>query len=108
MQGPSAPTPHGERVIGTLRREALDHLLTWNETRARRVLDEYARNHNGHRPRQARGRLPPLDERRPAPVTDLSTTRLLRSRVLGDLISEYRYVADQQRRISERHRSRPV
>ncbi|MER6112097.1 hypothetical protein [Streptomyces hirsutus] len=50
MQWPSAPTPHGERVIGTLWREALDHLLIRNETRARRVLDEYARHHNGHRP----------------------------------------------------------
>ncbi|MEU2602925.1 hypothetical protein ABZ669_38720 [Streptomyces hirsutus] len=92
MQWPSAPTPHGERGIGTLRREALDHGLTWNETRARRVFDEYARHCNGHRPRQARGRLSPFAERRPAPVTDLSTTRLLRSRVLGGLISEYRYV----------------
>ncbi|MFF3929226.1 hypothetical protein ACWCQB_30840 [Streptomyces hirsutus] len=92
MQWPSAPTPHGERVIGTLRREALDHLLIRNETRARRVLDEYARYHNGHRPRQARGRLSPLAERRPAPVTGLSTTRLLRSRVLGGLLSEYGYV----------------
>ncbi|MEV7863946.1 hypothetical protein AB0O86_35470 [Streptomyces hirsutus] len=93
MQWPSAPTPHGERVIGTLRRETLEHVLIWNETRARRVLDEYTRHCNGHHPRQARGRLPPFAERRPAPVTGLSATRLLRSRVLGGLLSEYRYVA---------------
>ncbi|MEV7863968.1 integrase core domain-containing protein [Streptomyces hirsutus] len=84
---------HGERVIGTLRRETLEHVLIWNETRARRVLDEYTRHCNGHHPRQARGRLPPFAERRPAPVTGLSATRLLRSRVLGGLLSEYRYVA---------------
>ncbi|MER6075529.1 integrase core domain-containing protein [Streptomyces sp. NPDC001817] len=84
---------HGERVIGSLRREALDHVLIRNETHARRVLDEYARHYNGHRPHQARGQLPPLAERQPAPVTALNTTRILRSRVLGGLISEYRYVA---------------
>ncbi|MGW0633726.1 integrase core domain-containing protein [Streptomyces sp. NPDC002758] len=84
---------HCERVIGTLRREALDHVLIWNETHARRVLDEYVRHYNGHRPHQARGQLPPLAERQPAPVTDLNTTRLLRSPVLGGLTSEYRYVA---------------
>jgi putative transposase len=34
---PQAPrmNAHCERVIGTLRREALDHLLIWNETHAR-------------------------------------------------------------------------
>jgi hypothetical protein len=42
---------HCERVIGTLRREALDHLLIWNETHARRVLDAYARHYNGRRVR---------------------------------------------------------
>ncbi|AQW48549.1 hypothetical protein ACIQPP_50815 [Streptomyces violaceusniger] len=37
---PQAPrmNAHCERVIGTLRREALDHLLIWNETHARQVL----------------------------------------------------------------------
>ncbi|MFF9667061.1 integrase, partial [Streptomyces althioticus] len=38
---PRAPraNAHCERVIGTLRREALDHLLIWNEIHARQVLD---------------------------------------------------------------------
>lgn len=50
---------HCERVIGTLRRELLDHLLLLNEAYARGVLDVYA-VHYGHRPHQARGQLPPL------------------------------------------------
>jgi hypothetical protein len=45
---------HCERVIGTLRREALDHLLIWDQTHARHVLDAYARHSNRHRPHQAR------------------------------------------------------
>jgi transposase InsO family protein len=84
---------HCERVIGTLRREALDHLLIWNETHARHVLDAYARHYNRHRPHQARGQLPPVAGEHPAPVTDLTTHRLLRTRVLGGVINEYRYAA---------------
>jgi putative transposase len=84
---------HCERVIGTLRREALDHLLIWNETHARHVLDAYADHYNRHRPHQARGQLPPLAQEHPEPVTDLTTHRLLRTRVLGGVVNEYRYAA---------------
>ena len=92
---PRAPRMNArcERVIGTLRREALDHLLIWNETHARRVLDAYAHHYNQHRPHQARGQLPPLAEEHPAPVTDLTSHLLLRTRVLGGAINEYRYAA---------------
>ena len=84
---------HCERVIGTLRREALDHLLIWNETHAQHVLDAYTRHYNRHRPHQARGQLPPLTQEHPEPVTDLTTHRLLRTRVLGGVVNEYRYTA---------------
>jgi putative transposase len=92
---PRAPrmNAHCERVIGTLRREALDHLLIWNETHARHVLDVYARHYNRHRPHQARNQLPPLAQEHPAPVTDLTTHRLLRTRVLGGVVNEYSYAA---------------
>ncbi|EFL27542.1 LOW QUALITY PROTEIN: integrase, partial [Streptomyces himastatinicus ATCC 53653] len=93
---PRAPrmNAHCERVIGTLRRELLDHVLIWNETHARHVLDVYARHYNGHRPHQARGQRPPLTDSRTAPLTDSSTPRrLLQTRVLGGLINEYRHAA---------------
>jgi hypothetical protein len=92
---PRAPrmNAHCERVIGTLRREVLDHLLIWNETHARHVLDAYARHYNRHRPHQSRGQLPPLAQEHPAPVTDLPAHRFLRTRVLGGVINEYRYAA---------------
>ncbi|MFF3877343.1 integrase core domain-containing protein [Streptomyces sp. NPDC001978] len=45
---------HCERIIGTLQREVLDHVLIWNETHAARVLDVYARHYKGHHPHQAR------------------------------------------------------
>ncbi|MFI0822701.1 integrase core domain-containing protein [Streptomyces sp. NPDC021098] len=90
---PRAPrmNAHCESVIGTLRREALDHVLVWNEARARHVLESYARHYNRRRPHQARAQRPPLAEHQTAPLSDLNTTRrLCRTRVLGGLISEYR------------------
>ena len=39
-----------ERYVGTLRRECLDHLLIHGERHLRRVLTEYARRYNEHRP----------------------------------------------------------
>ena len=59
----------------------------------RNVLDAYADHYNHHRPHQARGQLPPLAQEHPEPVTDLTTHRLLRTRVLGGVINEYRYAA---------------
>jgi putative transposase len=84
---------HCQRVIGTLRREVLAHLLIWNEAHARQVLDAYARHYHRHRPHQARRQLPPLAQEHPVPVADLTAHRLLRTRVLGGVISEYRYAA---------------
>jgi hypothetical protein len=92
---PRAPraNAHCERVIGTLRREVLDHVLIWNEAHARQVLEIYTRHYNGHRPHQARGQLPPLAQQHPAPVADRLAGHVLRTRVLGGLINEYRYAA---------------
>ncbi|PWI04986.1 integrase, partial [Streptomyces sp. NWU339] len=92
---PRAPrmNVHGERIIGTLRREALDHLLLWNETHTRQVLDSCARHYNGHRPHQARGQLPLLARVHPPPMVTPSAHRLLRARIPGSVINEYRYAA---------------
>jgi putative transposase len=92
---PRAPrmNAHCERVIGSLRREALDHLLIWSEAHARQLVDAYARHYNSHRPHQARGHLPPLAHEHPAHPTDLAAPRLLRTRILGGVINEYRYAA---------------
>ena len=41
---PRAPTANAycERVVGTLRRDCLDHLLVWDDRQAERLLREYA------------------------------------------------------------------
>ena len=43
-----------ERQVGTLRRECLDHLLIHGERHLRRVLTEYPRHDNEHRPHPSR------------------------------------------------------
>ena len=79
-----------ERYVGTLRRECLDRLLIHGERHLRRVLAEYARHYNGHRPHQSREQRPPLHEPgRPADVT----ASIKRTHVVQGLISEYRRAA---------------
>jgi putative transposase len=41
--------PYAERVIGSIRRECLDHVVIFSETHLRRVLREYVRYYNGAR-----------------------------------------------------------
>lgn len=66
---PRAPrmNAHCEKVVGTLRREVLNHLPIWNETYARQVLGTFARHCNCHHSHQARGQLLPLTREHPAP-----------------------------------------
>ncbi|MCC8250199.1 transposase [Saccharothrix luteola] len=88
---------HCERVIGTIRRELLDHILITGKAHARQVLKTYEHHYNRHRPHQARHQLPPEAQQHPAAIHDLDTRQLLRTRILGGLINEYKKPPDQQR-----------
>ena len=74
----------------TLRRECLDHLLIYFERHLRRILAEYARHYNEHRPHQSREQRPPLHE--PGHVVYV-TARIRYTHVVHGLISEYRRAA---------------
>ena len=79
-----------ERYAGTLRRECLDHLLIHGDRHLQRVLAEYARHYNEHRPHQSRDQRPPRHEAgHPVDVTG----RIKRTHVVHGLISEYRRAA---------------
>jgi putative transposase len=79
-----------ERYAGTLRRECLDHLLIYGERHLRRILAEYARHYNEHRPHQSREQRPPLYEPgQPAGIT----SRIRRRQVVHGPINEYRRAA---------------
>jgi transposase InsO family protein len=54
-----------ERVIGTLRRECLDHLIVLNERHLRSVLREFVGFYNADRPHRSLGPDTPRPARRP-------------------------------------------
>jgi putative transposase len=92
---PQAPkaNSHCERVIGTLRREILDHILIVNTTHASRVLTEYERHYNQHRPHQARDQQPPEAPAQPPRLPRHSLSHVFRKRLFGGLINEYHQAA---------------
>jgi putative transposase len=79
-----------ERLIGTLRRECLDHLLITGSRHLAAVLHEYLAHYNTHRPHRSLRQQPPVG-RTPPPST--ATVRPLRRDRLGGLVHEYVHVA---------------
>jgi len=94
---PQAPRANAicERLIGTLRREALDKILILNEAHLRTVLAEYITHYNTARPHQGIAqRVPDDDPDHPsAKVIDLQTARIRRRSILGGIMSEYEVAA---------------
>ncbi|MGP8297839.1 integrase core domain-containing protein [Streptomyces inhibens] len=90
---PRAPKTNApcERVVGSIRREVLDHALVLSENRARHVLAGCPRHFDEPRPHQGRGQLPAARQEQPAPAHGLDARRLLRTQILGGVINEYRY-----------------
>ncbi|MFI9273164.1 integrase core domain-containing protein [Kitasatospora sp. NPDC052896] len=73
---------HCERGTGSIRREALDHVLIVNETHTRHVLAAYQQHYNEHRPRRARNQLPPTADQLPITVHEIEGRSPLRTRIL--------------------------
>jgi putative transposase len=84
-----------ERLIGTLRRELLDHILILNETHLHKVLTEYAAHYNAARPHQGITQHVPNDDpdEPTATVIELDTARIRRKPILGGITSEYEEAA---------------
>ena len=81
-----------ERVNGTLRRELLDRVLIIGERHLARVLREYVRHYNGHRPHQFRRQRPP--DREAQLVRDVADLRSVRRKpVVAGMINEYHHAA---------------
>ena len=80
-----------ERLIGTLRRELLDHSLILGEAHLRVILAEYQQHYNTARPHQGINQRVPSGEGCPPRVTagDFRTQQILRKPILSGLINEY-------------------
>jgi len=79
-----------ERLIGTLRRECLDHLPIIGTRHLTAVPREYLDHYNRHRPHRALHQQPPAGSTQPHSE---AVTRPLRRDRLGGLIHEYMQVA---------------
>jgi hypothetical protein len=75
-------------VIGTLRRECLDHQLVWNERHANRVLKEFIAHYHG-RPHRGLRMQPPAGARWLAPHMPDRPPKILSRAVSGGLHHEY-------------------
>jgi transposase InsO family protein len=80
-----------ERVIGTIRRECLDHVLVLNEQHLRYVLREFLDHYNHRRPHRSLNLdAPDGHERRWKPSP---SAQIRRREVLGRLVNEYDWAA---------------
>jgi transposase InsO family protein len=87
---PRAPTAnaHCERVVGTIRRDCLDHVLVWNERQAERLLREYVRYYDG-RPHRGLHLQPPAGRNWLVPARPPPTASVRGSAILGGLHHRY-------------------
>lgn len=81
-----------ERWVSTVRAECLDQTVILGRRHLERVLAEYVRHHNTHRPHRGLSLAVParVEATSDAPTT---TGRVVRRDVLGGLIHEYERVA---------------
>jgi transposase InsO family protein len=74
---------HAERLIGSIRRECLDHVVMLGENHLRRVLRAYAAYYNGFRTHLSLGKDAPTHR----PIQRLG--RLVARSILGGLHHQY-------------------
>ena len=89
MRAPNA-NAIAERVIGTLRRECLDHVIAVNERHLRRVLGQYVQHYNAMRPHRSLALDSPEARN---PVQRMPSQRVDSKPVPGGLHHEYRWAA---------------
>jgi len=85
---------YAERWVRTARAEVTDRMLIAGQRHLLAVLDEYGAHYNQHRPHRALNLQPPRRaDITPAAITDLTTPKIRRRRVIGGLINQYERAA---------------
>jgi transposase InsO family protein len=80
-----------ERIIGSLKRECLDHMLIWHRSQIRRLVKQYAAYYNLARPHQGiQQRIPERYAQYQHSSTKCSLPRVSSKPVLGGLHHHYR------------------
>lgn len=90
VRAPNA-NAYAERWVRTVRADCLDHLLIVGRRHLERVLRDYVRHYNEHRPHRSLGLAPP-DRSTEVPQAMLPV-RARRHDLLGGLIHEYQAAA---------------
>ncbi|MGW7003860.1 integrase core domain-containing protein [Streptomyces sp. NPDC054933] len=78
--------PNAERFIRSVREECTNRLLIFDRSHAEKILQQYARHFDSHRPHHGRNQRAPLDDPN---VIPLPTTRIERREAVTGLINEY-------------------
>ena len=90
---PGAPQANAfaERWVRTVRHELLDRTLIWNQRQLERLLEDFVKHYNQHRPHRS------LHQRAPCDDADLSLIdlghRIQRTTTCAGLINQYRPAA---------------
>jgi transposase InsO family protein len=82
-------SPYVERVIGTIRRECLDHRIIWNEKHLIEILEDYFRYYHQVRTHQSLGGNSPV----PREVESPARGKVVSIPMVGGLHYQYRRVA---------------
>ena len=87
---------HGERLVGTIRRECLDYVIPFGERHLRRILREWISHYNGGRPHRSLGPCIPAVVQTALPAYDrarrpFSSSAVIAKPILGGLHHEYRW-----------------
>jgi putative transposase len=91
VTAPHSPyqNPYAERVIGSIRRECLDHLIVLNEDHLRKILRDYFIYYHGSRPHQSLERNSPI----PREIEHPSQGKIIAIPQVGGLHHRYRRAA---------------
>jgi putative transposase len=91
LSAPQSPwqNPYVERLIGSIRRECLDHVIVLNETGLRRILKSYFEYYERSRTHLSLGKDTPVSR----PVQAMETGRIVEIPQVGGLHHRYERIA---------------